>query len=96
MQSGRLTSTEERIYAAAIRTPDGKVWAITPPARHCHVIWWLNPGKGYGPADFHDQGFITNMGRYVHRKAAWRIAVEADQLIRVTGPHGTLFSEDLW
>ena len=42
------------------------------------------------------QGFLTNLNRFVDRKEGWIIAKEAEQIIRVSGTEGTLYSEDLW
>ena len=40
-----------------------------------------------------NQGFVTNLGRYVSRQRAWDITVEAGQ---VTGISDYLISEMLW
>lgn len=42
------------------------------------------------------QGFLTNLNRFVDRQEAWNIAKEANQIIKVSGAEGTLYSEDLW
>lgn len=44
----------------------------------------------------HIQGFLTNLNRFVDRQEAWNIAKEANQIIKVSGSVGTLYSEDLW
>lgn len=44
----------------------------------------------------HIQGFLTNLNRFVDRYEGWDIAVEANQIIKVSGGEGTLYSEDLW
>ncbi len=43
-----------------------------------------------------EQGFLTNKNRFVDRKEAWLIAEKANQIIRRSGGHGTLYSEDLY
>lgn len=43
-----------------------------------------------------EQGFLTSKNRFVDRKEAWNIAKQADQIIKVSGGEGTLYSEDLW
>lgn len=47
-----------------------------------------------------NQGFITNLNRYVDRKEGMKIAKEANQLIRPDlhkdNPNAILTSEDLW
>lgn len=42
------------------------------------------------------QGFLTSAGRFVDRKEAYRIAVEAGQIGEGAGYGGELFSEDLY
>ena len=44
----------------------------------------------------HIQGFLTSKNRFVDRQEAWNIAKQADQIIKVSGGEGTLYSEDLW
>lgn len=88
----------ERIAAAALRTTDGRVFSEAPPARHCHVIEKM---RAAGCED-HDiftatQGFTTTLGRFLHRRAAFRVAEAAKQFVRdpTARTHG-LFSEDVW
>lgn len=89
----------ERIVAAAIRvqapvadSPNG-AFAVTvtlpPPARHSDLIWGF--GNRVLPSD---QGFLTSMGRFVGRREAAGIALDAGQADEI--PLGELFSEDLW
>jgi len=42
------------------------------------------------------EGFLTSKNRFVDRKEAWNIAKEVNQIIKVSGGEGTLYSEDLW
>lgn len=42
------------------------------------------------------QGFITNKGRFVNRKEAFQIALEAGQIDESNGVDRELFSEDLY
>lgn len=50
------------------------------------------------------QGFITNKGRFVDRKEAWKIALEQRQIVRLVGSQSVdnsfedteLFSENLY
>ncbi len=41
------------------------------------------------------QGFLTNTNRFVDRKEAWKIAVDADQIVNQS-TIGTLYSEHLY
>ena len=42
------------------------------------------------------QGFITNKGRFVNRKEAFQIALDAGQIDETNGVNRELFSEDLY
>ncbi|MBP5722187.1 MAG: hypothetical protein J6X18_01195 [Bacteroidales bacterium] len=42
------------------------------------------------------QGFLTSKGRFVNRKEAYAIALEAKQINKDGGYNGELFSEDLY
>jgi hypothetical protein len=85
----------ETIVAAAIRV--GKlIVSSPPPARHHHLIHGLSDINRKLLVKPDDQGFLTSTGRFVSREEAWEIAGAACQIREVTGPFGTLFSEDLW
>ena len=43
-----------------------------------------------------EQGFLTNLNRFVDREEAWKIAEKANQIICQSGGYGTLYSEDLY
>lgn len=47
-----------------------------------------------------EQGFLTNIGRFVDRQEGWIIARDCGQIIKRVGGDtckgGTLFSENLW
>lgn len=105
--SGPPGLPDERIVAAAIAKPQrpyavpghyyGRfdlVVSIPAPARHHHCLYLLN-AQGIDTASW-AQGFLTSAGRFVDRHEAWAIAEAANQIRQQTGPHGTLFSEDLW
>lgn len=80
---------KERIVAAAIKDEDGLVHT---GSRH-HIIFKAmhDAGIRHYPAA---QGFQTNLGRFVDRCEAAKIAVEAGQG-KPRYPD-MLFSEDLW
>lgn len=44
----------------------------------------------------YEQGFITNLNRFVDRNEAWIIAKNANQIINDNPIKNILFSEDLW
>lgn len=84
----------EKIEAAAINLA-GMTYLRPAPARHNDVINELvRLGLSY-EADGR-QGFWTSENRFVDRKEALRIAVDAGQMKNVPHPSGDLFSEDLW
>jgi hypothetical protein len=89
-------SEKERIVAAAIRA-NGVVFSEIPPARH-HTILHAIDSLGLNPIEIgapNNQGFITSTGRFVQRRQAAGIAVEAGQ---IDAPKwgAELYSEDLW
>ncbi len=90
----------EVIVAAAIKHPDGEIYALPAPARHCHIIQMMhedNGRNGEHGINTQDQGFLTSYGRYVDREEAAKIADRAGQLkIKYCGPPTLLFSEDVW
>lgn len=91
----------ERILCAAIKR-------VSP--RECHNPYYNNDimdiELGYrhcdifirfpGEMDGSQQGFYTSTGRFVDRETAFKIAEMANQIVRITGSYGTLFSEDLY
>jgi len=89
----------EVIVAAAIRHPDGELYALPAPNRHHHVIWMMhedNGRNGESSENAADQGFLTSYGRFVDRYEGGQIAKAAGQIKVKTGPEHCLFSEDLW
>lgn len=87
----------ETIAAAAILLVGNNTpVTLPPPARHHNIILMLsNQGVGAGEMTPDTQGFVTSTGRFVDRKAAYKIALAAQQLIR-TSVVGMLTSEDVW
>lgn len=66
--------------------------------RHGQCIYTKSAVTGLRDAESgpHIQGFLTNTNRFVDREEGWIIAEEANQIIRVSGGKGTLYSEDLY
>ncbi len=62
----------ERIEKAAVRTPDGKIYARQT---HEDVYAW-NPQAS---TEGREEGFITNTGRFISREKAGEIAFKAGQ-----------------
>jgi hypothetical protein len=91
----------EKILCAAIKR-------LSP--RDCHDPYWkndiMNIELGYrhcdifvrfpGEMDGSQQGFYTSTGRYVDREEGFKIAEAANQIMKITGSYGMLFSEDLY
>jgi len=85
----------ETIVMAAIKTSPVTVAAVLKPGRHKDVIAQLTH-HGYsamavGPTS---QGFVTSEGRFVDRKEAKEIALEAKQIEDMA--RSELHSEDVW
>jgi hypothetical protein len=91
-----IEALPELIVAVAARTPFGTV-TRERPARHGD-LWAMLP-RGLDPS--HEDvthGFMTSRGRFVDRREAARIVVEAGQGTPRVHPGYTpaLFSEDMW
>lgn len=91
----------ERIAAAAIKHADGRVFSVPPPGRHHTVIAHMRHQHGIRYADpvyesRHVQGFVTDIGRFVDRYEARKIAEAAGQLLPRECGKAELFSEDVW
>lgn len=71
-----------------------RIWSLPAPARHHHVFRVMG-AEGFKAWGSEETGFLTNTGRYVDRKEAARIAVEAGQITAPKWPPD-LYSEDLW
>lgn len=85
------------VAAVAIRAADGVVYSLPPPARHCHVNWWLAArGIPLHKCQLYHHGFELSDGRYANRRTARRIAREAGQLLPRAHATRDLFSEDVW
>lgn len=60
--------------------------------RHNNILW---QGSHVSRNPYH-QGFLTNKGRFVDRKQAAIIALEAGQITKLSFSSTDLFSEDLY
>jgi hypothetical protein len=97
---GRLITLAEsagrlRVVAAAVQTSDGMIHVLPPPNRHHNIIHAL----GYAGIDLvgrEEQGFLLSDGSFADRPQALVIARAAGQVLRETGAHIGLFSEDVW
>lgn len=86
-----------RIVRAAIRDNLGGVWSVPIPGRHHDVIREMREAGYKGPVSGRDQqGFLLNDGRFIRRKAAYRIAKRAGQLLQEEPIGADVTSEDLW
>lgn len=78
----------------------GKVYSLSEPYRHHHIIRYLSTTPGTQWSRYldnkHVQGFVTNDGRFVNRKQAFTIAHKSEQTL--IGPFFSeeLYSENLW
>lgn len=82
----------ERIIAAAVHL--GITVSLPPPARHHTILRALLNWTKYTPQP-HEQGFLTDAGRFVTREEAHDLAWRSGQCGSPQHPT-QLFSEDLW
>ncbi|MGB3042488.1 MAG: hypothetical protein WBB98_04820 [Xanthobacteraceae bacterium] len=85
----------ETIVAAALRVK-GMTISDIPPARHHTLLWAISEIDSELRLGPESQGFTTSMGRFVDRKEALRIALDAKQIDKPKYQPHQLFSEDLW
>lgn len=90
-------SETTQITGVAIKY-DGVIYSLPAPNRHHNVIRHIREVTGDGIKGSDVQGFITDEGEFLNRKAAMALASVNGQLNRradgYQGPE--LFSEDLW
>ena len=86
----------KRIVAAAVSV-DGVIISMEQPKRHGDILenlfFFFNVAENVEKQMI--QGFLTNQGKFVNRKAAMRIAKRAGQVDK-NDEGTTLISEDLW
>jgi len=80
------------VSVAAIKTPNGVVWAVPRPGRHSDVNR-IAIRSGVRLAEGSVQGFVLSSGRFVDRLEAAKIALAAGQ---IEEPTDVLYSEHLW
>jgi hypothetical protein len=68
---------------------------VPRPGRHHDVIRAM-ANVGFPTPITGEQGFVTDIGRFVDRERAAVLAKRAQQIIKKTGPSDILFSEDVW
>ena len=83
-----------KIVAAAVQYK-GLTFSVEIPGRHCDVLRLMVKAGLSRPIRDDVQGFLTNVGTFVDRVEAGRIAIEAGQLPSLPVPPD-LYSEDLW
>ncbi len=91
--------------AAILRVADRKVWTGRRHGNCINLIVAETGTRPIGQPDF-IQGFVTDDGRFVDRKEAWKIALANNQILNLEDPYGwdpakpeiegTLMSEDLY
>lgn len=99
---GEMTTAivPKKVVCAAIKNEHGR---IITGARHFDGIMHTQLNFSKDDWSNHEkivQGFIDQRGNFLTRQEAWKMAVEADQIIRRVGGDsrdgGTLYSENLY
>lgn len=89
--------TAERIWGVSLRDSQGIAATMAEPARHHDVIRTMAAlGHSTEYIARCEQGFVTDLGRWLNRKEALEVARAAGQIIRESNPAFGLFSEDVW
>jgi hypothetical protein len=91
-----LNSDYEFIKYAAIRHPNGCIFAVGQPGRHGDVMFFMDRWNMAGTHTTHDQGFVTSFGRFVDRVEGLKIAQDRRQIVHKHPSPDELYSEDCW
>jgi hypothetical protein len=86
----------EVIIGAAIKHPSNIVYAALAPARHHHVMAFMDEHGKAGIENTRDQGFLTSRGRFIERGEALMLAKENKQIIHKHPAFWELYTEDMW
>jgi hypothetical protein len=97
----RPEEEQETILCAAVWVDNGQAYSYQPTTtgivfcgrRHPMV---LEQARVSGLSGKKVQGFLTSHNRFVDRREAWLIALEAEQIVRDVGSSDTLYSENLY
>lgn len=89
--------SERYVVCAALRHKDSRL-IICGPRHFCKImrdcidkLGGITEWKGKC-----DQGFVDNMGMFLSREEAWRLAKENGQIKREVAGEGKLYSENLY
>ena len=83
------------IVASAVKT-DKKVWSLLAPNRHHHVLRLIADSNESRNFETEVEGFLDSNGKFLTRKEAMIIALEAGQVLNHDNLKEELFSEDVW
>lgn len=95
---GAWANQPEVILYAAIKHPDGRVFAVSRPGRHGHVhqLMEMLNSLDVESASLDRQGFLTSLGSWVSREQGLEIAQRNKQIIHKHPQEYELYSEDMW
>jgi len=96
MQNLVINTDFEFIKYAAVRHPNGNIFAVSQPGRHGDVKMAMDRVGMAGIANTMDQGFVTSKGRFVNREEGLTIAKDRRQIVRKHPTPDELYSEDMW
>lgn len=95
---GAWANQPELILYAAVKHPDGRIFAVSRPGRHHHVhqLMEMLNSLDLESAKLEHQGFLTSLGSWVSRQHALEIAQRNNQIVHKHPQEYELYSEDLW
>ena len=88
-----------KIVAVALKSKQGLIFTLPAPARHGHVISYMNYDQIKEHPLTAEQGFLTDEGQFINRKQAMYVATEANQILEHMEhklPKNELYSKHLW
>jgi len=95
---GVFSGHPEVILYAAIKHPDGRIFAVSRPGRHGHVqkLMEMLDSADLLTTTPERQGFISSLGVWYSREDALQIARINDQIVFKHPSERELYSEDMW
>ena len=90
----------EKIICAAVKTSTGKIYyghrhSHAREAMHDELTWEMSRKEILEKVKY-EQGFVSNLGNFLTREEAWKVAEAAGQIKQQSGGNGTLYSEDIY
>lgn len=85
MSEGHADTAAEWVDMPAIRMPNGEVFSNYPETCHYQLRNLVKAGREEGSTDDSQDGFVTNLGRFLTRREAFVLARNSGQISKTHG-----------